>query len=60
LVLIKKGSSAQVAKRSINVAALYPPSEGVGYAGGIMSAGVGGIEVAAALGATLLAEMMAA
>jgi len=41
--------------QSINVAGLYPAGEGAGYAGGIMSAGVDGIEVAEALGAQLLA-----
>jgi uncharacterized FAD-dependent dehydrogenase len=46
--------------QSLNVAGLYPAGEGAGYAGGIMSAGVDGIEVAEALGARLLAEMTAA
>jgi uncharacterized protein len=41
--------------QSLNVAGLYPAGEGAGYAGGIMSAGVDGIEVAEALGAQLLA-----
>ena len=41
--------------QSVNVAGLYPAGEGAGYAGGIMSAGVDGIEVAEALGARLLA-----
>src|SRR6185295_16291601 len=36
--------------QSLNVAGLYPAGEGAGYAGGIMSAGVDGIEVAEALG----------
>ncbi len=39
-----------------NVAGLYPAGEGAGYAGGIMSAGVDGIEVAEALGLSLLAS----
>ena len=43
--------------QSLNVAGLYPAGEGAGYAGGIMSAGVDGIEVAEALGARLLAEL---
>ncbi len=43
--------------QSLNVAGLYPAGEGAGYAGGIMSAGVDGIEVAEALGARMLAEM---
>jgi uncharacterized FAD-dependent dehydrogenase len=44
--------------QSLNVAGLYPAGEGAGYAGGIMSAGVDGIEVAEALGARLLAEIV--
>jgi uncharacterized FAD-dependent dehydrogenase len=40
--------------QSLNVKGLYPAGEGAGYAGGIMSAGVDGIEVAEALGAQLL------
>jgi uncharacterized FAD-dependent dehydrogenase len=42
--------------QSSNVAGLYPAGEGAGYAGGIMSAAVDGIEVAEALGARLLAR----
>jgi len=45
--------------QSLNVQGLYPAGEGAGYAGGIMSAGVDGIEVAEALGAQLLSEMKA-
>ncbi|HEX6016825.1 MAG TPA: hypothetical protein VFZ28_01875, partial [Burkholderiaceae bacterium] len=41
--------------QSVNVAGLYPAGEGAGYAGGIMSAAVDGIEVAEALGLHLLA-----
>ncbi|HEY6133349.1 MAG TPA: NAD(P)/FAD-dependent oxidoreductase [Rubrivivax sp.] len=41
--------------QSLNVRGLYPAGEGAGYAGGIMSAGVDGIEVAEALGARVLA-----
>ncbi len=40
--------------QSLNVKGLYPAGEGAGYAGGIMSAGVDGIEVAEALAASLL------
>jgi uncharacterized FAD-dependent dehydrogenase len=40
--------------QSLNIKGLYPAGEGAGYAGGIMSAGVDGIEVAEALGASLL------
>jgi len=48
---ITRGKDCQ----SLNVKGLYPAGEGAGYAGGIMSAGVDGIEVAEALGASLLA-----
>ncbi|MDP1900143.1 MAG: NAD(P)/FAD-dependent oxidoreductase [Rubrivivax sp.] len=41
-------------RQSLNVAGLYPAGEGAGYAGGIMSAGVDGIEVAEAVAADLL------
>ena len=40
--------------QSLNVRGLYPAGEGAGYAGGIMSAGVDGIEVAEALARALL------
>jgi len=40
--------------QSLNVRGLFPAGEGAGYAGGIMSAGVDGIEVAEALAADLL------
>jgi uncharacterized FAD-dependent dehydrogenase len=40
--------------QSLNVKGLYPAGEGAGYAGGIMSAGVDGIEIAEAVGAALL------
>ena len=40
--------------QSLNVRGLYPAGEGAGYAGGIMSAGVDGIEAAEALGRDLL------
>ena len=39
--------------QSLNVRGLYPAGEGAGYAGGIMSAGVDGIEVAEAVIASL-------
>ena len=45
--------------QSVNVGGLYPAGEGAGYAGGIMSAGVDGIEVAEALGAQMLAALAA-
>ena len=37
-------------RQSLNIAGLYPAGEGAGYAGGIMSAAVDGIETAEALG----------
>jgi uncharacterized protein len=40
--------------QSLNVRGLYPAGEGAGYAGGIMSAGVDGIEVAEALARAVL------
>ncbi|OWQ84094.1 hypothetical protein CDN99_24730 [Roseateles aquatilis] len=40
--------------QSLNVRGLFPAGEGAGYAGGIMSAGVDGIEVAEALAKALL------
>lgn len=42
--------------QSINVRGLYPAGEGAGYAGGIMSAGVDGIEVAEAIGLAFSVE----
>ncbi|MDH4062433.1 MAG: NAD(P)/FAD-dependent oxidoreductase [Aquincola sp.] len=41
--------------QSLNVGGLYPAGEGAGYAGGIMSAAVDGIEVAEAVATRLLA-----
>jgi len=40
--------------QSLNVAGLFPAGEGAGYAGGIMSAGVDGIEVAEAVAKDML------
>jgi uncharacterized FAD-dependent dehydrogenase len=40
--------------QSLNVRGLYPAGEGAGYAGGIMSAGVDGIEVAESVGRSML------
>ena len=40
--------------QSVNVKGLYPAGEGAGYAGGIMSAGVDGIEVAEAVAGEIL------
>ncbi len=41
--------------QSVNVAGLYPAGEGAGYAGGIMSAAVDGIEVAEAVARAIAA-----
>ena len=43
--------------QSLNVKGLYPAGEGAGYAGGIMSAGVDGIEVAEAVGRSMLGRI---
>lgn len=45
--------------QSLNVRGLYPAGEGAGYAGGIMSAAVDGIEVAEAVGRALLGSACA-
>jgi uncharacterized FAD-dependent dehydrogenase len=42
--------------QSTNVVGLYPAGEGAGYAGGIMSAAVDGIEVAEALATSMIGE----
>ena len=41
-------------RQCLNVAGLYPAGEGAGYAGGIMSAGVDGIETAEAVARSML------
>ena len=46
--------------QSLNVRGLDPAGEGAGYAGGIMSAGVDGIEVAEAVGLKILGTVNAA
>ena len=43
-------------RQSVNVRGLYPAGEGAGYAGGIMSAAVDGIETAEAVAAAMLGE----
>ena len=48
-VRIKRGENFQ----SINIQGLYPAGEGAGYAGGILSAAVDGIEVAEAVALSL-------
>ena len=50
-VRIARGADYQ----SLNVRGLYPAGEGASYAGGILSAGVDGIEVAEALARSLVA-----
>jgi uncharacterized FAD-dependent dehydrogenase len=47
---ITRGQDGQ----SLNVKGLYPAGEGAGYAGGIMSAAVDGIEIAEAVGRSVL------
>ena len=42
--------------QSLNVKGLYPAGEGAGYAGGIMSASVDGIEVAEAVAESILSR----
>ena len=49
---IRRGDDFQ----SINTRGLYPAGEGAGYAGGIMSAAVDGIEVAEALALEIVAQ----
>jgi len=51
-VRIKRNDSLQ----SINTFGLYPAGEGAGYAGGILSAAIDGIEVAEAVAISLLAN----
>lgn len=41
--------------QSVNVRGLYPAGEGAGYAGGILSAGVDGIQIAQAIAQSILA-----
>jgi hypothetical protein len=45
--------------QSLNVKGLYPAGEGAGYAGGILSAGVDGIEIAEAVAAAVVAASAA-
>ncbi|MFM7341604.1 MAG: NAD(P)/FAD-dependent oxidoreductase, partial [Betaproteobacteria bacterium] len=53
---IERGAHYQ----SLNTAGLYPAGEGAGYAGGILSAGVDGIEVAEAVARSLVGQTIAA
>ena len=43
--------------QSLNTKGLYPAGEGAGYAGGILSAAVGGIEVAEAVALSMLRDL---
>ena len=52
---ITRGKDGQ----SLNVRGLFPAGEGAGYAGGIMSAGVDGIEAAEAVGRAILGVLAA-
>ena len=45
--------------QSINTRGLYPAGEGAGYAGGILSAAVDGIEVAEAVATSIVASAAA-
>ncbi|MEN3112991.1 NAD(P)/FAD-dependent oxidoreductase [Uliginosibacterium paludis] len=51
-IRIRRGADYQ----SVNTRGLYPGGEGAGYAGGIMSAAVDGIEIAEALALDMLGE----
>jgi uncharacterized FAD-dependent dehydrogenase len=54
-IRIKRGNDYQ----SINIKGLYPAGEGAGYAGGILSAGVDGIEVAEAVARSIMSTYSA-
>jgi uncharacterized FAD-dependent dehydrogenase len=51
---ITRGADCQ----SLNIKGLYPAGEGAGYAGGILSAGVDGIEVAEAVAASIASAIV--
>ena len=51
---ITRGADCQ----SLNIKGLYPAGEGAGYAGGILSAGVDGIEVAEAVAASITSAIV--
>jgi uncharacterized FAD-dependent dehydrogenase len=51
-VSIRRGGDYQ----SINTRGLYPAGEGAGYAGGILSAAIDGIEVAEAVALSMTAK----
>jgi uncharacterized protein len=52
-IRIRRGDDHQ----SVNTRGLYPAGEGAGYAGGILSAAVDGIEIAEALALNMLAAL---
>jgi uncharacterized FAD-dependent dehydrogenase len=51
-IRIKRGPDYQ----SVNIRGLYPAGEGAGYAGGILSAAIDGIEVAEAVASSMIAR----
>jgi len=51
-IRIKRGGDYQ----SLNTRGLYPAGEGAGYAGGILSAAIDGIEVAEAVALSMTAK----
>jgi uncharacterized FAD-dependent dehydrogenase len=53
---VKRGEDFQ----SINIKGLYPAGEGAGYAGGILSAAVDGIEAAEALALDMVKNQLGA
>jgi uncharacterized FAD-dependent dehydrogenase len=53
-IRVKRGEDFQ----SINIKGLYPAGEGAGYAGGILSAAVDGIEVAEALALDMMKKRL--
>jgi uncharacterized FAD-dependent dehydrogenase len=55
-VRITRGTDYQ----SLNIKGLYPAGEGAGYAGGILSAGVDGIEVAEAVATAIASAIVGA
>jgi uncharacterized FAD-dependent dehydrogenase len=54
-VRVRRGDDYQ----SVNVEGLYPAGEGAGYAGGIYSAAIDGIEVAEAVALNIMGEQLA-
>jgi hypothetical protein len=54
-VRVRRGDDYQ----SVNVQGLYPAGEGAGYAGGIYSAAIDGIEVAEAVALKIVSQQTA-